>query len=237
MDDFARHKLSDMTAASPLEIPLLGVAPNGFGPSYDYLAKVETLAKEIGPRFYEYFFEQHFQQGHGDVFLIGENVAERVVDSSRNDRFQPWFRSKRRWSFDAIKSLRQHIATASKQNPCVVIVEAIDKTGVQALGMAFNINPCFFAKHLGSKTTRPKESNELSSLGNSFASLGISENPVRGTVEAPSHIDTPMTKPVFMDLHIFDYARTDRSSADWIFAGTDMILEMRDRRDLYPRIS
>lgn len=66
-----------------MEIPLLGVAPNDFGPSYDYLAKVETLANKIDPGFYESFLEQHFQQGQGDVYVVGENVAERVVNSSR----------------------------------------------------------------------------------------------------------------------------------------------------------
>lgn len=123
-----------------------------------------------------------------------------------------------------------------------MIVVAIDKAGVQALGMAFNIKPCFFAKHLGFRTTRKTEPNELSGLGNNFASLGTSENPVRRTVEASCHFDTPMTKPVYMDLYKWDNAlRADKSVADWISPGTDRILYMPDTpdnlRQLYPQIS
>jgi hypothetical protein len=123
-------------------IPLPGSIPEPFLPAYDYLGKVKELADEIGPDLYEEQFGQRFTHGRTRIGLytpgyLGVDMKfEDVLENIPN----------------LIWTLQTNFYSASITGPTtVLIVQAINKAGVQAIGTAFNVDPCFFARHLWSK--------------------------------------------------------------------------------------
>jgi hypothetical protein len=122
----------------PKEIPLLGTVPDDFGPAYDYLGKVKELADEIEPGLYETYFEERFTYSCTKIGFHSRTGPDTLF----------FFGNSPKWSLEPIRELQQNFDSAGKQGHTLELVEAINKAGVQAIGMAFNVNPCFFAAHL-----------------------------------------------------------------------------------------
>lgn len=66
-------------------------------------------------------------------------------------------------------------------------MEVISKAGVQAIGMAFNVNPCFFAIHLLPKDKSCQCTDELYELGKRFESHVQSQSEVKTQVANGMH--------------------------------------------------
>lgn len=126
--------------APPKEIRLLGPVPDWFGdlgPAHDYLGKVKSLANQIDPGLYESLFKRINKGERGRVLVAGTHLTYRPHEHN--------------WHYLDIASVQEELlADSDNKDPCILIVEAIDETTIQALGMLLNINPCFFARHLGS---------------------------------------------------------------------------------------
>jgi hypothetical protein len=122
--------------AQPEELPLLGPVPANFDRAYDYLGKVKPLAEDIEPGFFDTLFEQHFPSGWGSVRCF-TSMGPSVYGISGKV-----------WCSHEVVQLRDIATNADEQNPCVLVVESIGKSGVQALGMAFDVDLCFFARHI-----------------------------------------------------------------------------------------
>jgi hypothetical protein len=121
-----------------LEIPLLGPVPEGFGRAYGYLGKVKELADKIRPDLYETYFEQRFAQGSSRFAFCGASNGygyHAAWDVASPD------------IYEHVGILRDNFHSTREQGHTALLVEAINKAGVQAIGMALDMTPCFFAYH------------------------------------------------------------------------------------------
>jgi hypothetical protein len=167
----------DQIEAPPKEIRLLGAVPEEFGPAYDYLGKVKELADEIGPDVYRDLFERHLTQGDARVSL--HTLTEELNQVTR-------FGNVSERIFENIKLLREIYYPAEKNARSVLLVEAINEAWIQALGMAFDVSPYFFATHLQSNTLYSK-SAELVTLSERFDLWARSRNGKRSRHSCTSH--------------------------------------------------
>jgi hypothetical protein len=174
----------------PKEIPLLGTVPDDFGPAYDYLGKVKELADEIEPGLYETYFERRFAETSTRIRL--HTRAEQ--DINYGCAFS-WEVVPQEIYVDIV-SLRENISRISQGGEIVLLVQAINKAGIQAIGMAFNVNPCFFARHLLPKDKGGNWPGGLDQLGGMFDSY----------VRRQSKVESQVADHWFM-------GRTDWSSA------------------------
>jgi hypothetical protein len=156
---------------SPKEIPLLGTVPDDLGPACDYLGKVKELADEIEPGLYDKYFEEHFtEQDHTFTgFYKHDQDSETEHLFSCDGLPSPPI-------FSDIETLQENFFNPSNQEPSVLVVEAINKAGIQAIGMALNVNPCFFAIHLGSKYGKFCVSDQLERLTDMFDDFVMSRS-------------------------------------------------------------
>lgn len=164
----------------PKEIPLLGPVPDNFGPAYDYLGKVKELADEIKPGLYETYFEEQFTQGRTRIGLFSHGRPETIISSDDTAE----------GLFNDIGDLRHYFDSAKKYGPTVLLVEAINEAMIQAFGMAFNVNPCFFARHLLPKDDSYKWTDQLHRLGKKFEAWLISRNRAESQVSDTTHDGT-----------------------------------------------
>jgi hypothetical protein len=156
----------------PTEIPLLGPVPANFGPAYGYLGEVKELADKIAPDLYEKYFEQRFPKGRIRIGLYDHSGAETIMH----------FGTTAKGLFRHVRGMQKNFDDSSKKGQTALLVEAINKAGVQAIGMAFNVNPCFFAAHLLPKDHSLKWTAELTELGKIFESDVLSRTKVGSQV-------------------------------------------------------
>lgn len=115
--------------ASPRHIPPQDPNADDFGPTYDYLKKVEELADGIRPGLYHDLFGKHCLtdvkfDAHG-VVMSGQHPKPVDLDH-----------------------LRLGVQPASKQDPCIIIVEGLNASIIQMLGETLNVDSGFFVRHL-----------------------------------------------------------------------------------------
>lgn len=211
------------------DIPLLGPIPERFSPeesksAYDYLGVVKSLADEIAPGLYDSLFEQHFQQGHRSVDLFTTGLW-------RPHLLESWEEG----NFHILQRLRQYwIINTREQSPCVLVVEAIDKAGVQALGMALNIDPCFFASHLQESSPLDAEipnNKKVRSLSASFAKYVTSrdeKNTFNDHIWRTGNDDNRFSAMDAVYLGWIKYCNLDDGYA-WPLAGTYRIRDLVDK--------
>ena len=207
--DIYSTDLGGLEAQRPQVIPYLGPVPDGFYHAYDYLGKVKSFAEDIEPGLFDILFDQCPKKSDGTVYtILKENIGRIASPSQRGARV--WYSQQLKWDFDRIRQLRCDIGGATETHPCVLIVEAIDILAIQALGMAFNVNPSLFATHLqrGRVTT-----STLEALSDKFASFPF-----------PYHLSSlrnstgeriPSTDVATVDFELFDHTNSDdkRSTA------------------------
>jgi hypothetical protein len=168
---------------------------------YDYLDKVKSLCDEISPGLFDDLFGRHFPKGHGEVFLINKESTKRILPSSDDpDGILEHLEIDSFLSYGYISSseqiavkratpelsiLRSLLISATQEDPHFLIVEAIDRMGIQMLGTAFDIDPCFVAQHLGTDELRWGVSNqsEMQILSHQFKNFVNHRNRV------PSHFE------------------------------------------------
>jgi hypothetical protein len=63
-------------SALPPVAPVLGIT------GYNYLEKVKELCDEIKPDLFDEYFEKHFQEDHGEAFLISKEKTRRILPGS-----------------------------------------------------------------------------------------------------------------------------------------------------------
>ena len=162
--------------SSPKEILLLGTVPDDFGPAYDYLGTVKKLADEIELGLYETYFEERFTEDSARISLF------RLLfdDSCRHSEMFRFLELGKPEIYSDIVELREGFYSVSQGGQPVLLMEATSKVGVQAIGMAFNVNPCFFAMHLLPKHDLWWLTDELEQLGNNFESYVLSQSEVEG---------------------------------------------------------
>lgn len=125
--------------------------PFALGASNDYLAKVKALTERVEPGLYEKLFDQNFVEGHGSVYIIGEPGMDPEIEALMTaDKYYACFAHLDRypWNDEKLQTLRKVISNAKEECPCVLIVEAIDKDGIQALGSVLHLDPVFLAHHI-----------------------------------------------------------------------------------------
>lgn len=151
---------------SPLEIPLLGPVPKGFGQAYDYLGKVKELADNIRPDLYETCFEQRFAQSSSRFifYALGGNTENHGSWDSESPEI-----------YEHVSFLRENFQSTRKPGHTALLVEAINKAGVQAIGMALDVNPFFFARHLSAMDESHHLTNDMVTLGEMFETHVMSQ--------------------------------------------------------------
>lgn len=77
------------------------------------------------------------------------------------------------WTFNSVTRIGELVKATddAAQGPCVILAEGIGETGVQALGMALDVNPSYFARHLGSTSVWEQGSEELTALDLKYSDL------------------------------------------------------------------
>lgn len=148
---------------SPDETPLHDTVPNHADAPYDYLEAVKHLADKIDPEMFDNCLGAYLRHDGG---LISRWYG---LYSQSND----FTLRTSGWSYDMVKSLLPRDTLASKQPPYVLIAHNIDRTQVQTLGTLFNIDPCFFVRHLA---LHNHAGADLETWGNSFKTFVASEN-------------------------------------------------------------
>lgn len=224
----------------PKDIPLLGLVPDRFGPAYDYLGKVKELADEIGPDVWDKCFEQHFVEGPM-AFCIFSGKA--CWDFSSGDHTQEILQQTR--------IMRQQFPDTAQNNRIVIVVEAINKTGIQALGMALDVNPCFFAKHLGAINMEDEMARihhgyraldtRWEELGRKFESYVDSR---RKSQHHMQNYDYHRVSSILDDETLHPYLKSKMQISDvknrqksWVFAGTGRVAPDDGLAGFWPRIS
>lgn len=133
---------------------------------------MQSLADGINPGLYNTLFDQHFRHGCGKVELIGNGPSQTLVKPNI-PVYWDWQYPELRggWNYDNIALVRTRMKTAQEQDPCVLIVEAIDEFGIQALGIAFDVDPQFFARHFWNdqKVQDEMTATRMEGLGADFA--------------------------------------------------------------------
>jgi hypothetical protein len=211
------------------------------GDHHDYLEKVKELCDRISPGLYDELFEKHFQEGHGEVLLINKEKPRRILPRSGDPdgRWKnlesgfflrhgfpdliPGFGNGTTTNYSILKNL---VTSATEENPHVLIVEGIDRTGVRILGTAFNIDPCFVARHLGTMESRIRvaRESEMKILSHQFKNFVNCRNRV------PSHAkgdlaNTPEILPGYMMDGSLWLSTDDGAQipGQWPGAGTDRL--------------
>ena len=157
------YKDGSCEIADFVQTTLTDPVPVDFGPESDYLGTVKKLADEIAPGLYEKHFEQRFTQDAARARLY-------THDPSGNSEWHIEWTFVPSDTYEDIKRLQMYFDSASKEGPTVLLVEAINKAGAQAIGTALNVNPCFFAAHLLPKDDSCQWTEGLTDLGVRFDS-------------------------------------------------------------------
>jgi hypothetical protein len=227
------------------------VVPASEDTDYDYLEKVKEICEGISPDLYDDLLEKHFQEGHGEVFLIS-NEETRLILRKSNHYGSEWENLESEFflkhgimpnveqivkrSTPELSILRNLVISATQDNPHVLIVEGIDRNGAQMLGRAFDINPRFYVQHLGTWQSRLDIPHQraLEVLSQKFESFVKQRN------EVPSHAEGDVPKPSLsyaMNGNLDTFITTDGAEAldPWPGSGTGGIDWGFESVLLYPR--
>lgn len=180
----------DQIEAPPKEIRLLGTVPEDFGPAYDYLGKVKELADEIGPDVYRDLFELPLTRN--DARVVFHTLGERLSVFHRYGNVSERI-------FEDIKLFREEYYPAGKSACSVLLAEAINEAWIQAIGMAFDVSPYFFATHLQSNALYDK-SAELEVLSERFDRWARSRNGKRSRNSCMSHSEEKFSQHCSSDV-------------------------------------
>jgi hypothetical protein len=247
--------------STPLAPNLAGSALPPVGPvpgitGYNYLEKVKELCDEIKPDLFDECFEKHFQQGHGEAFLISKEKTRRILPGSddpdgkweylESDFFLNWGFTSSSQPLIEKPTLRPSkltslLTSATQEYPHILIVEAIDRSDIQFLGTAFDIDPYFIAQHLGTNQLRVREQHqrEMANLSCSFQSFLKRREGV--TSCARSDFDIALEALPWHNMHGvgFRLYTTDRADMPdlWPRAGTGRLNMEIDMAFLEPRAS
>jgi hypothetical protein len=130
------------------------------------LGKAKELADEIRPDLYQTYFEQRFPPCRTRIGFYEHGGYETIIDVDKAAR----------GLFHHVRELRKNFDDSSKKGQTALLVETINRAGVQAIGMAFNVNPCFIAAHLLPKDNSLAWTAELTELGKRFESDVLSQS-------------------------------------------------------------
>jgi hypothetical protein len=217
---------------------------------------VKEICDGISPDLYDDLFEKHFREGHGEVFLISKEVTRSILPRSDHS-YGRWeylesdsflkrgyiSRSEQvvKRSTPELSILRSLLASATQENPHVLIVEDIDRTGVQILGMLFDIDPHFIAQHLGEEQSRHNISHEspLGVLSDKFKNLLEERNEVPSHAEADVDMASNPSPSYTMFGRLFRSITIDQAKALalWPGSGTGRMNSMFKHVVLRPRAS
>jgi hypothetical protein len=185
---------SVVPGTGPREIPFLGRILTVHGEAYDYLQKIESIADAIEPTLYHSLFERHYHDQCGGAYLIKGASTSKLFNEYERDPAL-------RWTNTAIGACQRELLgyDLKDKSPCLLMVSAIDKKGVQALGMALHINPQFFAQHLGDDEVRWQSSAALVELSDQFENFAKRSYGIRIPGVGRHYIRSRRTKPVYID--------------------------------------
>jgi hypothetical protein len=235
-------------------LPPVAPAPEVTG--YDYLEKVKELCDEIEPDLFDEYFEKHFQEGHGEAFLISKEMTRRILPRSDNlygrweylesDFFLKWgFTSSSEQIVEKTtlrpSKLTSLLTSATQEYPHILIVEAIDRSGIQFLGATFDIDPYFIAQHLGKSHLRVtgQHQREMVNLSCSFQSFVKRREGV--TSYARNDLDSPLQTFPWYNMNLLGFRRYTTDRADmpdlWPRAGTGRLNLEIDMAFLEPHAS
>jgi hypothetical protein len=232
------------------------IATSASVPDYDYLDKVKSLCDEIEPNLYDNLFEKHFQEGHGKVLLISKEVTECILPSSDVSYGSKWenltidrfLKTGSLYSSipgPAFSTLRNLVTSATQENPHLLIIEAIDRTGIQILGTTFNLDPCFVAKHLGPGYfeswpghSHREKMERMDSLKHKYRGFVKHRIGVPSTTEGDAKV-SPQVPPWYtMYGRLHNPAYTDQAEIwEWAGAGTERVCLDEGTSTLVPRVS
>jgi hypothetical protein len=228
---------------SPADLGPPTVVSVSEGTDYDYLEQVKEICDGIKPDLYD-LFEKHFQEGHGEVFLISKEHRKRILPPSSDGQNGLWVNLKSQFFLrygipDSLPEpepfphfgngatidfsiLRNLVTSATEEDPHVLIVEGSDRTGVQILGMLFNIDPRFVAQHLGTFETRNNmfRQNAWGVLSDKFKSFMKERNEMPGHAEGNVDMASKPSPSYTMDGRLYTSIRTDRAEALDIWPGS-----------------
>jgi hypothetical protein len=226
------------------------VVPASEGGYYDYLDKVKSLCDEISPGLFDDLFQRHFSKGHGEVFLISKNSTKRILPSSDDpDGIWEYLEIDSFLGYGYISSFEQIavkqatpklsilgslFTSATQEDPHILIVEAIDRTGIQMFGTAFDIDPSFIAQHIGADESRWGQS-EMQILSRRFKQFVNPRNRVPCRPEVNIDIMTQDWPWCNMDLGLRTSITQDQARMMdlWPGVGTDRL----DQIFWHPRVS
>lgn len=129
--------------------------------------RVKSLAGEIGSNVYQKFFRERLQFAdfaRAKIIVEGKEVWNLDHSALYSNCF---------WTFDSVTRIQELVKAAddAAQGPCVILAEGVGETGVQALGMSLDVNPSFFARHLGCTSVWEQGSDELTALDLKYSDL------------------------------------------------------------------
>lgn len=155
-------------------------AQRGRDADYDYLGKVKSLCDGIGSSLYDELFERHFTEGRGHALFIHNHAAETVLFpkqewSTINENLLKYRMSDAgdttHSGYAKPNPVRFILDRGQQEDPCILIVEDIDKEGIKMLGGDLGIDPCFFAQHLGQKHLVHSRGRVMTKLRSGFLSF------------------------------------------------------------------
>jgi hypothetical protein len=252
-DSDLRCTVSAPDLAGSASVPVLPAAERLVFPlDYDYLEKVKSLCDSIGPELYHDLFESHFQEAHGEIFLISKQLTGCILSTSdnSNDKWEHldnyvfstyWFLFPYRFprgekqATPRLDVLRNLVTSATQEDPHVLIIESIDLIGVQLLGRLFDIDPSFIAQHLGARSRLETwHESELGILSHHFKNFVNHRDRIPGHGEE-SIKSTPQAPPWYsMEDYLFENFMEDNP---WPGAGSDRLDRRHGKLALRPRVS